>query len=183
MILKHRATIEDLYNEEGPAELVDGKIIRQMTGDRPGEVAGNICASLRAHVKQTGAGKARGDGVGYTVPLLPSGRESFCPDVSYDSRPPHGNRMRFVEGAPDFAVKVRSENDYGPAEARLADKRADYFAAGTKVVWYVDPVKRVVYCYRASDAQVAVLLRPGEVASAEPAVPGWRMPVDEIFAE
>jgi len=47
--------------------------------------------------------------------------------------------MRFLEGAPIFAVEVCSENDYGrAAEREMADKRADYFAAGTLVVWDVD---------------------------------------------
>ena len=41
-----------------------------------------------------------------------------------------------------FAVEVRSENDYGPeAELALARKRADYFAAGTQVVWDVDVLR------------------------------------------
>ena len=48
--------------------------------------------------------------------------------------------MRFIEGPPTFAVEVRSENDYGPAaEREMAAKRADYFEAGTLVVWDVDP--------------------------------------------
>ena len=46
--------------------------------------------------------------------------------------------MRFIEGSPDFAAEVRSENDYGDdAELEMAEKRADYFAAGTQVVWDV----------------------------------------------
>ena len=40
--------------------------------------------------------------------------------------------MKFFQGAPVFAVEVRSEGDYGPrAEREMAAKRADYFAAGT----------------------------------------------------
>jgi Uma2 family endonuclease len=47
--------------------------------------------------------------------------------------------MRFCEGAPVFAVEIRSENDYGPvAEREMATKRADYFACGTLVVWDID---------------------------------------------
>jgi hypothetical protein len=44
----------------------------------------------------------------------------------------------------------------------MAEKRADCFAAGTDVVWDAD-------------------LHRGEHADAEPAVPGWAMPVDELF--
>ena len=62
--------------------------------------------------------------------------------------------MKFFEGAPVFAVEVRSEGDYGPrAEAAMARKRSDYFAAGTLVVWDVDLLSEdVVNVYRASDA-------------------------------
>jgi hypothetical protein len=78
---------------------------------------------------------------------------------------------------------VRSENDYGDAaEAEIASKRSDYFAAGTLVVWDVDPANDVVTCYRASDPVNPVVFRHGDVADAEPAVPGWRAPVDELLA-
>jgi hypothetical protein len=44
--------------------------------------------------------------------------------------------MRFCEGAPIFAVEVRSAYDYGPAaEREVATKRTDYFACGTLVVF------------------------------------------------
>lgn len=47
--------------------------------------------------------------------------------------------MKFYQRAPVFAVEVRSDGDYGTkAEKALAEKRADYFAAGTLVVWDVD---------------------------------------------
>jgi Uma2 family endonuclease len=91
--------------------------------------------------------------------------------------------MRFLEGAPVFAVEIRSEHDYGPAvEAAIVQKRADYFAAGTLVVWDVDLLSPdVVKVYRASDPNNPTIYRRGEMAEAEPALPGWRMPVDELF--
>ena len=80
------------------------------------------------------------DSIGFAVPELPSGRESFSPDASYYFGPYPDNPMRFIEGAPTFAVEIRSENDYGPAaEIDMAAKRADYFLAGTLVVGDVDP--------------------------------------------
>ena len=91
--------------------------------------------------------------------------------------------MRFLDGAPIFAVEVRSEGDYGPAaEKALADKRADYFAAGTLVVWDVNLLSPdVIKVYRASDPITPTIYRRGEIAEAEPALPGWRMSVDELF--
>ena len=90
--------------------------------------------------------------------------------------------MRFIEGPPTFAVEVRSENDYGPAAERaIAAKRADYFAAGTLVVWDVDPVAERVHVYRASDPDRPATYGPGQDAEAEPAVPGWAIAVDRVF--
>src|SRR5439155_21266318 len=79
-----RATLDDLYREEGKAELIGGRIIRYMaSGDLPSVVAGEIFVSLRWHAKTAGQGVAYPDGIGYAVPELPSGRESFSPDASY----------------------------------------------------------------------------------------------------
>jgi Uma2 family endonuclease len=177
-----RATLDDLYRTEGKAELIGGRIVEFMaTGDKPSQVGGNIYVSLRDYSK-THPGTAYPDNIGYAVPELPSGRESFSPDASYYVGPPPANRMRFVEGPPKFAAEVRSENDYGAsAEAAMADKRADYFATGTLVVWDVDPEADVIHVYRSTNPANAVTYRGGQVADAEPALPGWRMPVDDVF--
>jgi Uma2 family endonuclease len=92
--------------------------------------------------------------------------------------------MKFLQGAPDFAVEVRSEGDYGPAAERaMAAKRKDYFAAGTKVVWDVDLLDAdVVRVYRTDYPDKPKVYHRGETAEAEPAVPGWTFPVDELFA-
>src|SRR5439155_8778766 len=124
-----------------------------------------------------------GDGIGYAVPELPSGRESFSPDVSFYRGAAPVNLMRFIEGTPTLGVEVRSENDYGPAaETAMAAKRIDYFAAGTLVVWDVDPQAETVAVYRAGDPDNPTIFRRGEVANADPATPGWTIPVDEVFA-
>jgi Uma2 family endonuclease len=174
--------LDDLYRHDGKAELIGGRIIELMaTGDKPSQVGGNIYSSLRQHSKSH-PGTAYPDNVGYAIAELPSGRESFSPDASYYDGPPPANRMRFIEGPPKLGVEVRSENDYGPAaEIAMADKRADYFAAGAEVVWDVDPRAELVHVYRRSAPDQPTTYRRGEVAEAEPAVPGWRMPVDEIF--
>jgi Uma2 family endonuclease len=177
-----RATLEDLAREPGKAELIGGRIVHQMaTGRLPNRVAGRIFRSLDDYADRHG-GEAYTDNIGFQVPELPSGRESFSPDASYFAGPFTGDRMRFVVGPPTFAAEVRSENDYGdPAEEEQAAKRADYFAAGTQVVWDVDPLAECVHVYRAADPSQRTTYHRGDVAEAEPAVPGWRMPVDQIF--
>lgn len=91
--------------------------------------------------------------------------------------------MKFLEGAPVFAVEVRSENDYGRgAEKKMAEKRADYFAAGTEVVRDVDlQSDDIIRAYHRSDPALPRIYHRGEIAEAETAVPGWTFPVDELF--
>jgi Uma2 family endonuclease len=179
-----RATLDDLYQEEGKAELIGGRIVRFMaSGHLPCIVAENTFISLRLYARTIKRGVAHADGVGYAIPQLPSGRESFSPDTSYYSGPLPANRMRFIEGPPTLAVEVRSEDDNGlVAEAEMAAKRDDYFAAGTLVVWEVDPQAQTVTVYRAANPAQPDVFRRGQIAEAEPAVPGWRMAVDEVFA-
>jgi Uma2 family endonuclease len=182
--LTQKATIADLYLVDGKAELIGGRIVEVMpTGRKPNRVAGRIYRSLDDYAIANGRGEAYTDNMGYTVPLLPSGRESFSPDASYYFGPFPANPMKFIHGAPTFSAEVRSDNDYGPeAEVRLAEKRLDYFAAGTLVVWDVDTKNDTIYCYRHDDPDQPVVFAKGDQANAEPAVPGWRMDVASLFA-
>ena len=153
------------------------------TGRRPNRIAFRIAKSLDDHAEAAQAGEVYTDNMGFTVPKLASGRESFSPDASYYLGPFPSNEMRFIKGPPTFAVEVRSENDYGePAEERLAAKRADYFEAGTLVVWDVDLRARMIRAFSRQDPDHPKVFEPGQEAQAEPAVSGWRMPVDRIFA-
>lgn len=176
-----RATLDDLYRvpEDAKAELVDGELqLMSPTGGFPSSAGGAIYASLRQHQRTAGGGRAYPDNTGFIVDL--PHRKSFSPDAAFHRDP--ALSMKFVEGAPVFAAEVRSENDYGPrAEEEMARKRADYFAAGTLVVWDVDLLGRdIVRVFRAGQTEPTIYRR-GEIAEAEPAVPGWRMPVDELF--
>lgn len=176
------ATLDDLYRHGGKAELINGRIVEIMaSGRRPGRLSFWIARHLDDYARARGMGEAYADGVGFTVPLLPSGRQSFTPDAAYFTGPFVANDMRFNEGPPDFAVEIRSENDYGnAAEEEMADKREDYFQAGTLVVWDVDPLAYTITAYRRH--QPPMIFRRGQTADAEPAVPGWRITVDEVFA-
>jgi Uma2 family endonuclease len=181
MSTKTQATIEDLYRirDRGKAEIVNGEVILMSpTGDMPARAGGAIYVSLRG-VERRAGGRAYPDNVGFRVSL--PNRKSFSPDAAFYTGPPTG--MKFLEGAPAFAAEIRSENDYGrEAEAEIAAKRRDYFAAGTLVVWDVDLLSvDVVRVYRATDPDTPTVYRRGDTAEAEPAVPGWTMAVDELF--
>ena len=180
MTTRTRATIQDLHDVEGKAELVNGEIVHTSpTGGWPGRAGDRISASLLDYEMRTGAGIAIGDNKGFRVHL--PHRESFSPDAAFYVGSDPG--MGFYEGAPAFAVEVRSEGDYGPAADReIAAKRADYFAAGTLVVWDVDILSNdVVRVYRASAPDRPTVYRRGDTAEAEPAVPGWSMLVNDLF--
>jgi Uma2 family endonuclease len=179
-----RATLDDLMKVDGKAELINGRIVRFMpTGTLPSRIAKRILLALDPHVVASKVGETFGDSLGYAItPPLASGRQSFSPDVSYFTGKLPANLMKFIDGPPTFAVEVRSENDYGPAKEREhAEKRKDYFAAGTLVVWDVDPVNETVTAYKSSDPLKGVVFRRGDTAEAEPAVPGWRLPIDALF--
>ncbi len=180
--VKPEATIEDLYTvpDNGKAEIVDGELVLMSpTGFFPGRASGAIFASLR-QVERQADGWAIPDNVGFIVNL--PRRKSFSPDAAFYRGPTPG--MKFLDGAPVFAVEVRSEGDYGSqAERAIARKRADYFAAGTLVVWDVDLLSPdVIKAYRADPPDQPTVYRRGATADAEPAVPGWRFPVDELFS-
>jgi Uma2 family endonuclease len=179
MAIGIEATIDDLYKVEGKAELVGGEIVHlSPTGDLPGAAALEIVVSLRLYAKQNG-GLAYGDNIAFLVDL--PHRKSFAPDCAYYTGPRAG--MKFLPQAPDFAIEVRSEGDYGPSEElKMAKKRADYFAAGTKVVWDVDLLSEdVVRVYRANAFDQPTIYRRGEQAEAGPAVPGWSFAVNDLF--
>jgi Uma2 family endonuclease len=182
MSTKVEATIEDLYEVEGKAELVNGEIVLMSpTGSQPGYAGDEIFVSLREYSRNTKTGRAVGDNKAFRVDL--PNRKSFSPDAAFYVGADAG--MKFYDGAPVFAVEVRSKGDYGPkAEQNMAQKRAEYFAAGTQVVWDVDLLSDdVVRVYRASDPDSPAIYRRGQMAEAEPAAPGWTMPVDDLFFE
>ena len=178
-----RATLDDLHAVEGKAELVGGRIVHLMaTGSRPGLIGGRIYRAIDDYAIATGRGLAYPDNVGFAVPELSSGRESFSPDAAYYLGTLPSNDMDFVPGPPAFAVEVRSKGDCGnSAEEQMAAKRADYFEAGTEVVWDVDPQAKIVRVYSRLFPERPVTFGVGESADAEPVMPGWRLAADIIF--
>ena len=182
MSTKANATIEDLYHvpDNQKAEIVNGEVVLMSpTGAAPNFAAGEIFVSLREFSRKTKLGRAVTDNAGFKVNL--PHRESLSPDAAFYVGEARG--MNFFDGAPVFAAEVRSENDYGPLAGReIVRKIADYFAAGTQVVWDIDLLSEdTIKVYRVSDLNHPTIYRRGEIAEAEPAIPGWTMPVDSLF--
>lgn len=183
-IAKRKATLEDLHNAPDDGykyELVNGELERMPPpGEVPMHTAFEIASILRVYAKRIGRGYAySGDG-SYAVNL--PHRQSISPDASFVWTYDRAN-MDFAKIVPVFAVEVRSKSDYGPAMNRkYAAKRVDYFAVGTEVVWDVDPIAQTVAKYVGDPETPVVTYGTGETADAEPALPGWRVAVDDLFA-
>ncbi len=180
--VRTEATIEDLYSvpDNSKAEIVAGEIMPiSPTQWGPNIAGGRIFSSLDAYAEKEQNGYAFTDNMAFVV-TVPTQR-SFSPDAAYFLGEPEEGPDEFIRAAPTFAVEVRSDGDYGSAAER---KRVEYFAAGTLVVWDVDVLREmVVRVYRASDPDTATVYGKGEIAEAEPAVPGWRFQVDRILAK
>lgn len=179
METKREATVDDLRRVRGKAELVNGELVLMSpAGGLHGYAVGRIFRSLDQYACDVRSGYALPDNIGFIVDL--PNRRSFSPDVAY-----HRGRLGpdFVEGAPVFAVEVRSKEDYGPAAERaMAAKRADYFAAGTLVVWDVEVLREGwIRVFRASAPEQPATYGRGATAEAEPALTGWQFSVDELF--
>lgn len=177
---KTEILLKKLYEIDGKAEIVNGEIIEMPpTGFEPGRASLSVTFKLKEYESKTQKGFAIPDNVAFKVNL--PNRKSFSPDSSFFNGKPSG--MKFLEGSPIFAVEVRSENDYGKkAEEAIKQKRYDYFAAGTEIVWDVDLLSDdVIKSYHKDNPDEPKIYKRGEIADAEPALPGWKMPVDELF--
>jgi Uma2 family endonuclease len=104
------------------------------------------------------------------------------PDVAFVSRERRtslGGRIRgFIPGAPDLAVEIRSPGD---TLAELSAKAAEYLRAGTRLVWVVDPATSNVHLHRPGAADSVI--RSGASLDGEAVIPGFKFPLNELFAE
>jgi Uma2 family endonuclease len=99
------------------------------------------------------------------------------PDVAVVLRPDERPFDRYLEGAPDLVVEIRSPED--PVSG-LVRKMDDYFANGTKLAWLILPEEQSVMIFT-PDRPVRTAMR-GEKLDAGELLPGLEVPVDELFA-
>lgn len=114
--------------------------------------------------------------------LLRRGPDTLrAPDVSFVRReriPPDVSRGGFIPVAPDLAVEVLSPSD---RFSRVTRKIRDYFAAGTRLVWVVDPDDRVTTVYH-PDRPVEIIGADGTL-DGEDVLPGFTLSLAELWAE
>jgi Uma2 family endonuclease len=83
-----------------------------------------------------------------------------------------------LETIPDLVAEVRSKNDR-PKE--VADKVADYLAAGARLVWVLDPPTQTVTAHR--PGQAPQVFSAGHTLTADGVIPGFAAAVADLFRE
>lgn len=157
-------------------ELVRGEL-RKMSpaGHHHGDYSMVVGGSLWAFTTGTDLGKAYAAETGYLLD-----RDHVrAPDASF-VRQERVDAARdtpgYFPGPPDLAIEVVSPNDrYSDVE----EKVEDYLGAGALAVVIVNPRNRTVRVHR--PGKDAVTLHEHDVLEVPEVIPGWRMPIREIF--
>jgi Uma2 family endonuclease len=174
-------TAEELFElpDDGSRhELVEGELIPMTpAGARHGAIAVRVARLLDEYAEAHDLGVCGTAEPGFILRRDPD--IVRAPGVSFVAKariPATGIPTSYWPFAPDLAVEVVSPSD------RLSDvhaKLADYFSAGARLVWVVQPETRVVYAYR-SLHDLQVLGEDGELDGGE-VLPGFRCPVKRLF--
>jgi Uma2 family endonuclease len=158
-------------------ELVDGVLVEKTMGVQESYLAAFLIHVLSDFLMRHDLGFVLGaDGMARLAPGLVR-----IPDVSFiswqkvpDRRIP---RVPMLGFAPDLAVEVLSP---GNTPQEMERKLQDYFAAGVNLVWYINPANRTVEAF--TSAGTSTLLREDEGLSGEPVLPGFLLPLRDLFA-
>ena len=175
-------TEEDLERLESETdrryELVDG--VPKEKGPESMEhsyIALNLGGELRAYVKSHKLGIALESSAVYRM----SEGNTRKPDVSFIARERLQEKRlstKPFDGAPDLAVEVISPTDIW---WEILEKLNHYFASGCRLVWLISPPDQTVLVYRAD--RRSHILQVGDSLDGEEVIPGFTLPVAELFAE
>jgi Uma2 family endonuclease len=159
-------------------ELVHGVLVEKGMGFRGSMLAGALIEFLRVFVRPRNLGLVTGES---GMMRLAAGLVRI-PDVAFISWQRLPNRRVPSEPipglAPDLAVEVLSASNT-PRE--MARKRQEYFAAGVRLVWQVDPEARTVEVY--TTPEQCTLLHEEDTLHGGAVLPGLALPLREVFAE
>jgi Uma2 family endonuclease len=161
---------------EGRAELVRGEVqLIPPPGGLHGATASALHERLAPFVRQRGLGRLLLD-AGFELIELP--RTVRAPDISFIRA---GRVLAvtdgFVRGAPDLAIEVLSPSE---TESRLREKLDDYAVSGVSAVWVVDPRAQTVTVINRRSSERELHL--GDVLDGGDLLPGFALPLDELFA-
>jgi Uma2 family endonuclease len=158
-------------------ELVDGELVElPRPKPRHGHLTVNVIVPLATFASRAG-GQVYSNDTGFRVSR--DRRDVRGPDVAYlgPARLPI-DEDHWTEGAPDLAVEVLSDEQYGQAYART--KVREYIDAGAQLVWLVDGRRREVRVYR-PDADEYTIYRNDAVLTLDPIIDGFELKVSDIF--
>jgi len=158
-------------------ELVRGEI-RRMTpaGLRHGWVSAELVAALHAFVREHRLGRVATNDPGFILHRDPD--TVRAPDVAFiaAARVPD-DASGFAALAPDLVAEVVSPNDRA---SEVTEKALDWLAAGVRLVWVIDPGTRIATVYRQGGD--ALLLIGDAALDGEDVLPGFRLPLPELFS-
>ena len=176
------ATEKDVIEAlDGPekliCELVDGVLVEKAVGSKESLLAGLIVQLLWNHLDKDDLGVVLpGDGpVRLKLGLV------RIPDVSFIpwSRMPGGvfPDDPIAPVVPTLAIEVLSESN---TKAEMARKLRDYFDAGVRLVWFIEPTTEAATVYtsltKARQIDAEGTLEGGKV------LPGFTLPLKSLFA-
>ncbi len=170
--------IEINARKKGIFELVDGVLVEKGMGYTESALALVVAGYLRAFVIGHNLGIVTGaDGMMRLFPGLV--REPDVAFASWDRIPGRTYPKEPIAGfAPDLAVEVLSISNT-PAE--MARKRREYFAAGVRLVWEVDPRARTVVVF--DGPEQSTLLDASMTLEGGDVLPGFALPLTDLFGE
>lgn len=157
-------------------ELVDGKILVMGPSDvYASEVGAELIRLLGNWVKPRRLGRIFDSSGGFILPTATN--DLKAPDVSFVI----AERLRkspryFAEMLPDLTVEIKSQSD---RISPLEEKILQFLALGSQVGMLIDPDKETVTIYRSN--QQNVVLGNGDVVELPELLPGWSMPVEELW--
>jgi Uma2 family endonuclease len=160
-------------------ELVDGTLVEKVMGAKESFVAIQLILLLGRWNEENGnVGMILGEAG--TLKLLK--KLVRIPDVSFTlwDRLPNRKvpREPIPDLAPDLAVEVLSRKN---TKREMERKLKEYFLAGVRLVWFIDPRNRTVRVFTSPDE--AAVLGPGDDLDGGEVLPGFRVPVARLFAE
>ena len=171
---------EDLLHANIPdkrTELVRGVlVVREPAGGRHGRVASELSRVIGNHVHAHALGAVYAAETGFTLARRPD--TVRAPDVAFVRRErlPDPEPTGFPDLAPDLVVEVLSPGDRA---GKILAKVADWLSAGTKLVWVVDPERRLSRVYR-SDGSETIVPADGAL-DGEDVLPAFSCPLASVL--
>ena len=161
-------------NRDRLLELINGEIIEKMPTQQHGMCSVKISSRVLTWTEQGHPGR-----VAVKVRHQMPGDEhnSRLPDISFyaDMTTPVVERGAMLR-MPDLAVEIKSPDD---TFKKMAEKAEYYLANGVRMVWLVYPEKKLVEVLTPDDRQ---LLKEDDILDGGDVLPGFAMPVHDIFA-